>query len=81
MSEAKAKLFHVRQKGPMMERENWYSYLKAANDEYVIHEWSLFDLKGKPDIGAALYTVKEFLENDQFNGSPKIKLQELLRNQ
>ena len=78
MERPKARVFYERHKGPVMERENWYSYFVGSNDHYVIHEFDLHDLKGSKSVGQKLYTVDEFLKSDEVQPNPKIKLTELL---
>ena len=46
-----------------------------------MHEWSPAEGNHTSGAGMRSYTVKEFMNELGFNGRPKIKLQELLRNQ
>ena len=46
-----------------------------------MQEWSPSEGNSTGRVGIRMYTVKQFLHEDEFNGRPKIKLGELLRNQ
>jgi hypothetical protein len=46
-----------------------------------MHEWSPSEGNSTGGAGIRMYTVKQFLHEDEFNGRLKIKLIELLRNQ
>ena len=82
MKEPKAKLFYFRSEGTGQHKsDHWFSYLSGAKDNYVMHEWSHSEGNGTGGAGMRMYTVKQFLHEDKFNGRPKIKLGELLRNQ
>lgn len=80
MPGSNTKLFYFRSEGSGSRKvDHWFSYLVGTRDHYVLHEWS--PAEGNPTGGAGvqLYTVSEFLRDDQFNGRPKVKLGELLR--
>ena len=82
MKEPKAKLFYFRSEGTGQHKsDHWFSYLSGAKDNYVMHEWSPSEGNSTGGAGMRIYTVKQFLHEDEFNGRPKIKLGELLRNQ
>ena len=82
MAEPKAQLFYFRSDGIGPHKaDHWFSYIVGAKDNYVMHEWSPAEGNRTSGAGMRSYTVKEFMNELEFNGRPKIKLQELLRNQ
>ena len=82
MAEPKAKLFYFRSDGiGPYKADHWFSYIVGAKDNYVMHEWSPTEGNLTSGAGMRSYTIKEFMNEDEFNGRPKIKLHELLRNQ
>lgn len=82
MAEPKARLFHFRSEGTGPHKaDHWFSFISGAKDNYVMHEWSPSEGNSTGGAGMRMYTVKQFLHEDEFNGRPKIKLGELLRNQ
>lgn len=82
MTEPKARLFHFRSEGAWPHKtDHWFSYISGAKDNYVMHEWSPSKGNSTGEAGMKIYTVKQFLHEDGFNGRPKIKLGELLRKQ
>ena len=82
MAKPKARLFHFRSEGTGPHKaDHWFSYISGAKDNYVMHEWSPPAGNSTGGLGMRIYTVKQFLQEDEFNGRPKIKLGELLKNQ
>ena len=82
MAEPKARLFHFRCEGTGPHKaDHWFSFISGAKDNYVMQEWSPSEGNSTGRVGIRMYTVKQFLHEDEFNGRPKIKLGELLRNQ
>ncbi len=82
MAEPKAQLFYFRSDGIGPHKaDHWFSYIVGAKDNYVMHEWSPAEGNRTSGAGMRSYTIKEFMNEDEFNGRPKIKLHELLRNQ
>jgi len=82
MAEPKAQLFYFRSDGIGPHKAaHWFSYITGAKDNYIMHEWS--PAEGNRNWGAGMrsYTVKEFMNEAEFNGRAKIKLSELLRDQ
>ena len=81
MAEPKAQLFYFRSDGTGPHKaDHWFSLITGAKDNYVMHEWSPAVGNSTGGAGAKVYTVKQFLHDDEFNGRPKIKLGELLRD-
>ena len=82
MAKPKAQLFYFRSDGVGPHKaDHWFSYIVGAKDNYVMHEWSPAEGNRTSGAGMRSYTVKEFMNRSEFNGRPKIKLGELLRNQ
>ena len=82
MAEPKAKLFYFRSNGTGLNKTDWwFSYVAGSNGAYVLHKWSTPKADGSFENGCRSYAIKEFFQNDDFNGRPKINLNELLRIQ